>query len=133
MLSPLLAGEKAFEDIVINDHAWYEENGIRLIAGDPVTAIDREMKTLTSRSGRIESYDRLMLATGSDPFIIPVPGAKLPGVVTFRDMDDVAAMLRAADESRNAVVIGGGLLRSEEHTSELQSLMRISYAVFCLK
>src|SRR3546814_7779068 len=61
MLSPLLAGEKAFEDIVINDHAWYEENGIRLIAGDPVTAIDREMKTLTSRSGRIESYDRLML------------------------------------------------------------------------
>src|SRR3546814_17926052 len=49
MLSPLLAGEKAFEDIVINDHAWYEENGIRLIAGDPVTAIDREMKTLTSR------------------------------------------------------------------------------------
>src|SRR3546814_4713182 len=69
MLSPLLAGEKAFEDIVINDHAWYEENGIRLIAGDPVTAIDREMKTLTSRSGRIERYDRLMLATGSDPFI----------------------------------------------------------------
>src|SRR3546814_20054480 len=97
MLSPLLAGEKAFEDIVINDHAWYEENGIRLIAGDPVTAIDREMKTLTSRSGRIESYDRLMLATGSDPLIIPVPGAKLPGVVTFRDMDAVAAMLRAAD------------------------------------
>src|SRR3546814_13928450 len=79
MLSPLLAGEKAFEDIVINDHAWYEENGIRLIAGDPVTAIDREMKTLTSRSGRIESYDRLMLATGSDPFIIPVPGAKQIG------------------------------------------------------
>ena len=113
MLSPLLAGEKAFEDIVINDHAWYEENGIRLIAGDPVTAIDREMKTLTSRSGRVESYDRLMLATGSDPFIIPVPGAKLPGVVTFRDMDDVAAMLRAADESRDAVVIGGGLLGLE--------------------
>src|SRR3546814_9286913 len=71
------------------------------------------MKTLTSRSCRIESYDRLMLATGSDPFIIPVPGAKLPGVVTFRDMDDVAAMLRAADESRNAVVIGGGLLGLE--------------------
>src|SRR3546814_7272565 len=100
------------------------------------------MKTLTSRSGRIESYDRLMLATGSDPFIIPVPGAKLPGVVTFRDMDDVAAMLRAADESRNAVVIGGGLLgleaahglsRSEEHTSELQSIMRSSYSAFCLQ
>src|SRR3546814_17402531 len=66
-----------------------------------------------SRAGRIDSYDRRMLATGSDPFISPVPGAKLPGVVTFRDMDDVAAMLRAADESRNAVVIGGGLLGLE--------------------
>src|SRR3546814_14239185 len=68
---------------------------------------------LFARSGRVEPYDRLLLATGSEPFIIPVPGAKLPGVVTFRDMDDVGAMLRAADEGRNAVVIGGGLLGLE--------------------
>ncbi len=113
MLSPLLAGEKSFEDIIINDHAWYSDNGIELVAGDPVVAIDRAGRTVTARSGRVESYDRLILATGSDPFIIPVPGHDLHGVVTFRDMDDVGAMLRAADGGGDAVVIGGGLLGLE--------------------
>jgi nitrite reductase (NADH) large subunit len=93
MLSPLLAGEKSFEDIVINDHAWYADNNIDLVAGDPVVKVDRQIQTVTAQSGRTESYDTLLLATGSDPFIIPVPGHDLPGVVTFRDMDDVATML----------------------------------------
>src|SRR3546814_12145233 len=74
MLSPVLAGEKAFEDIVINDAAWYADNGIELVSGDPVTAIDRIGKTATARSGKAVSYDKMLLATGSDPFIIPVPG-----------------------------------------------------------
>lgn len=113
MLSPLLAGEKSFEDIVINGHDWYDENGIELVAGDPVTAIDRVAKTITAKSGRIESYDKLLIATGSDPFIIPVPGKDLPGVITFRDMDDVGAMLEAANRGGDAVVIGGGLLGLE--------------------
>ena len=113
MLSPLLAGEKSFEDIVINDHAWYADNGIDLVAGDPVVAIDRAAKTVTARSGRVEPYDKLLLATGSDPFIIPVPGHDLQGVVTFRDMDDVGTMLRAALPGAEAVVIGGGLLGLE--------------------
>ena len=113
MLSPLLAGEKSFEDIVINDHAWYGDNGIDLVTGDPVVAIDRKIQTVTARSGRTESYDRLLLATGSDPFIIPVPGHDLQGVVTFRDMDDVGTMLRAASGGGDAVVIGGGLLGIE--------------------
>jgi len=113
MLSPLLAGEKTFDDIVINDHAWYEDNSIMLVAGDPVVAIDRRIQTVTARSGRVEAYDKLLLATGSDPFIIPVPGHDLQGVVTFRDMDDVGAMLRAADGGGDAVVIGGGLLGLE--------------------
>ncbi len=113
MLSPLLAGEKSFEDIVINDHSWYADNGIDLIAGDPVVKIDRQIQTITARSGRTESYDKLLLATGSDPFIIPVPGHDLPGVVTFRDMDDVGTMLRAASSGGDAVVIGGGLLGLE--------------------
>lgn len=113
MLSPLLAGDKAFDDIVINDLAWYADNAIELVASDPVVAIDRKIQTVTGRSGRVESYDKLILATGSDPFIIPVPGHDLQGVVTFRDMDDVGAMLRAADAGGDAVVIGGGLLGLE--------------------
>nr|WP_313931902.1 nitrite reductase large subunit NirB [Sphingomonas sp. BAUL-RG-20F-R05-02] len=113
MLSPLLAGDKSFDDIVINDLAWYTDNAIDLVAGDPVVAIDRKIRTVTARSGRTESYDKLILATGSDPFIIPVPGRDLDGVVTFRDMDDVGAMLRAADAGGDAVVIGGGLLGLE--------------------
>ena len=113
MLSPLLAGEKSFDDIVINDQAWYDDNAITLVAGDPVVAIDRKIQTVTARSGRVESYDKLILATGSDPFIIPVPGHDLQGVVTFRDMDDVGTMLRAADGGGHAVVIGGGLLGLE--------------------
>jgi nitrite reductase (NADH) large subunit len=113
MLSPVLAGEKCFDDIVINDAAWYTDNGIALVAGDPVAAIDRTARTVTTRSGLVESYDRLLIATGSDPFIIPVPGKDLPGVIAFRDMDDVDTMLAAADAGGDAVVIGGGLLGLE--------------------
>lgn len=113
MLSPVLAGEKCFDDIVINDAAWYADNGIALVAGDPIAAIDRAAKTVTTRSGLVESYDRLLIATGSDPFIIPVPGKDLPGVIAFRDMDDVDTMLAAADAGGDAVVIGGGLLGLE--------------------
>ncbi|SDA36849.1 nitrite reductase large subunit NirB [Sphingomonas sp. NFR15] len=113
MLSPLLAGEKAFDDIVINDLAWYADNAIDLVTSDPVVAIDRDIQTVTARSGRVERYDTLILATGSDPFILPVPGHDLEGVVSFRDMDDVGAMLRAAHAGGDAVVIGGGLLGLE--------------------
>ncbi len=113
MLSPVLAGEKSFDDIVINDANWYTANGIALVAGDPVAAIDRAAKTVTTRGGTTEAYDRLLIATGSDPFIIPVPGKDLPGVIAFRDMDDVDTMLAAADAGGDAVVIGGGLLGLE--------------------
>lgn len=113
MLSPVLAGEKSFDDIVINDLAWYAGNGIELIASDPVEAIDRTARTVTARSRRTVGYDRLLIATGSDPFIIPVPGKDLPGVISFRDMADVDHMLGAAERGGDAVVIGGGLLGLE--------------------
>ncbi|MGI4797958.1 MAG: nitrite reductase large subunit NirB [Janthinobacterium lividum] len=113
MLSPVLAGEKTFDEIVINDRAWYADNGIELIASDPVDAIDRQAKTVMARSGRTVAYDKLLIATGSDPFIIPVPGKDLPGVITFRDMADVDHMLGAAEKGGDAVVIGGGLLGLE--------------------
>jgi nitrite reductase (NADH) large subunit len=98
---------------VINDHAWYRDNAIRLIAGDPVVAIDRDAQTVRSAGGIALGYDRLLIATGSDPFIIPVPGSTLDGVISFRDMADVDRMLAAADCGGAAVVIGGGLLGLE--------------------
>jgi nitrite reductase (NADH) large subunit len=113
MLSPVLAGEKTFDDIVINDRAWYADNDIALISSDPAEAIDRETKSVQLRSGGSLTYDRLLIATGSNPFIIPVPGHNLPGVISFRDMADVDAMLQAADKGGDAVVIGGGLLGLE--------------------
>ena len=113
MLSPVLAGEKTFDQIVINDRGWYDDNAIDLIVSDPVEVIDRASKTVTARSGRVVGYDRLLIATGSDPFIIPVPGHKLDGVISFRDMSDVDRMVAAADAGGDAVVIGGGLLGLE--------------------
>lgn len=123
MLSPVLAGEKSFDDIIINDQAWYDDNGITLVACDPVVAIDRAAKTITAKSGHVTGYDKLLVATGSDPFIIPVPGKDLPGVVTFRDLDDVDKMMAAAARGGSAVVIGGGLLGLEAaHGLSLQGM-----------
>jgi len=114
MLSPVLAGEKRFEDIVINDEAWYRDNGIALHAGRKALEIDREAKVVRAEGGLVLPYDRLLLAVGSDPVRLPLPGADLKGVVTFRDLDDVEAMIAAsARPGARAVVIGGGLLGIE--------------------
>ncbi|MBL8673695.1 MAG: NAD(P)/FAD-dependent oxidoreductase [Rhodospirillales bacterium] len=126
MLSPLLAGEKTFDEIVINDRAWYDDNGIELVAGDRVVEIRRYAREVVSASGRVTPYDRLLLAMGSDPFIIPVPGRDLPGVVTFRDVADVEAMLAAAKSKRRAVVIGGGLLGLEAANGLLANGMEVT-------
>ncbi|BEV46743.1 nitrite reductase large subunit NirB [Afipia carboxidovorans] len=113
MLSPVLSGEKTFEEIVIHGDGWYIANGVTLYKGHKIVAIDRAGKTVTSDKGVTESYDKLVVATGSVPFIIPVPGNDLPGVITYRDLDDVNAMLLAAQSRDKAVVIGGGLLGLE--------------------
>jgi NAD(P)H-dependent nitrite reductase small subunit len=113
LLSPVLAGEKQIADIMLHPPSWYHERGVLLHLGDAVVEIDRRKKRVTSRGGVQSSYDRLLLATGSRPRLIPVPGNALDGVVTFRDLDDVAAMLRASRSHRHAVVIGGGLLGLE--------------------
>ena len=113
MLSPVLSGEKAYEEIVIHGDGWYIDHGITLYKGHRIIAIDRETKTVMSHLGVIEPYDRLVIATGSLPFVIPVPGNDLPGVLSYRDLDDVQAMLLAAQSRERAVVIGGGLLGLE--------------------
>jgi nitrite reductase (NADH) large subunit len=113
MLSPVLAGEKRFEDIVINDEAWYRDNGVTLHSGRTVEAIDPAAKVVRAAGGLEVPYDRLILATGSDPVRLPLPGIEQQGVVTFRDLDDVDAMVAAAEAGGRAVVIGGGLLGIE--------------------
>lgn len=126
MLSPLLSGEKQFDDIVIHNDAWYARNGITLHKGCRVTGIDRATRTVTGAGGTIEPYDKLVIATGSVPIIIPVPGNALQGVVTFRDLDDVDAMKRAAETGGRAVVIGGGLLGLEAAAGLQRQGMEVS-------
>ncbi|TGQ71268.1 NAD(P)/FAD-dependent oxidoreductase [Mesorhizobium sp. M00.F.Ca.ET.186.01.1.1] len=113
MLSPVLSGEKDYEEIIIHGDGWYIKHGITLYKGHKIVAIDRTAKTVTSDHGVTEPYDKLVIATGSVPFIIPVPGHNLPGVLTYRDLDDVRAMMLAAQSRAKAVVIGGGLLGLE--------------------
>ncbi|HEU0223775.1 MAG TPA: NAD(P)/FAD-dependent oxidoreductase, partial [Paracoccaceae bacterium] len=113
MLSPVLSGEKTYEEIVTHDAAWYAAHGVTCRFGEPVTAIDRARKVVVTAKGETP-YDKLVIATGSRPFIIPVPGRDLPGVLTYRDLDDVHAMLAAVQKPGvRAVVIGGGLLGLE--------------------
>ncbi|WDE14732.1 nitrite reductase small subunit NirD [Acinetobacter schindleri] len=113
MLSPVLSGEKTIDDIMLHSHAWYADKGIRLIAGDPAVRIDRPRKHVYTEKGEVISYDRLILATGSKPFVPPIPGSDLKGVLSFRDIYDVNSMLDYCKTKKNAVVIGGGLLGLE--------------------
>ncbi len=126
MLSPVLAGEKSIDDIILNSPEWYQKHGITLHTGDPVVAIDRSRRLVRSESGLEVPYDRLLLATGSEPFIIPVPGAELDGVVGFRDIEDVETMLEAARRYRRAVVIGGGLLGLEAANGLMKQGMEVT-------
>ena len=113
LLSPVLASEKTINDIMLNDEKWYEDNHITLHKGKQVVTIDRHKKQVIAADGTTANYDRLLLATGSTLFIIPVPGHDLPGVISFRDVNDVDKMLDASKKHKHAVVIGGGLLGLE--------------------
>ena len=113
LLSPVLAGEMRVQDIVLNDLEWYRSNRITLHTGKRVARIDRIARKVVAEDGTEASYDRLLLATGSNPFILPVPGKDLPGVISYRDIADTEAMIEASKRYRHAVVIGAGLLGLE--------------------
>lgn len=113
LLSPVLAGEMTIQDIILNDWDWYKDNNITLHTGKKVVTIDRKARKVIADDGTEASYDRLLLATGSNPFILPVPGKDLPGVISYRDIADTDAMIETAKTHKHAVVIGAGLLGLE--------------------
>jgi len=113
MLSPVLAGDTTNEDIILNDEQWYADNGITLHMGKRIKEIQRGYKKVIAEDGTEAEYDNLIIATGSNPFIIPIPGHDKPGVMAFRDIDDCDAMVEAAKTYKKAAVIGGGLLGLE--------------------
>ncbi len=113
MLSPVLAGEQEFEDIVLNDLEWYLSNNIRLLLNRRVVKIDRAKRQVIADDGTVAHYDRLLIATGSTPFMPPMPGSGLSGVIGYRDIADTRIMIHTARIRKHAVVIGGGLLGLE--------------------
>lgn len=113
MLLFLFVGEKLFDDIVINDQVWYDDNVVVLVVGDLVVVIDCKIQIVIVCLGCVESYDKFIFVIGFDLFIILVLGYDLQGVVMFCDMDDVGVMLWVVDVGGDVVVIGGGLFGLE--------------------
>ena len=126
LLSPVLAGEKTIDDIMLNNDQWYRDNNVVLHKGKTVTRIDRRRRQVVASDGTSQSYDRLLLATGSNPSMLHVPGNDLRGVISFRDIKDVHTMLDAAATYRQAVVIGGGLLGLEAANGLLRQGMNVT-------
>lgn len=130
LLSPVLAGEQTLDEIVLNDWAWYQTHGITLHAGKTVTEVDRVKRIVRASDGQggvIEApYDRLIIATGSNPFMLPIPGKELQGVLAYRDIADTQAMIDAATQYKHAIVIGGGLLGLEAANGLMKRGMAVS-------
>jgi nitrite reductase (NADH) large subunit len=126
MLSSVLAGDAEMKDIVINDWDWYEDNNITFYPGETVVSIDTQKQTISSDKARTVAYDELIIATGSLPFMLPIPGADKEGVIAFRDIKDCEAMVDASKKYKKAIVIGGGLLGIEAARGLLNLKMDVS-------
>ena len=130
LLSPVLAGEQTLDEIVLNDWSWYTDNGVTLHAGWTVTSVDRVKRIVHASKPTGETieapYDRLIMATGSNPFMLPIPGKDLQGVLAYRDIADTQAMIDAAKTYKHAVVIGGGLLGLEAANGLMKRGMSVS-------
>ncbi|WP_367398444.1 FAD-dependent oxidoreductase [Paenibacillus barcinonensis] len=113
MLSKVLQGEHSLQDIIIHDWTWYAERKIRLCTGETVHRIEPDRKFIETASGKKETYDILILATGSSPYMPPIPGIEKERVMSFRTIDDCNRMSHYSKEFSKAAVIGGGLLGLE--------------------
>lgn len=131
LLSPVLSGEMAFQDTVLNDWAWYQDHRITLHAGKTVSNIDRSKRVVETDDGLSVPYDRLLIATGSNPIVLPITGAQLPEVLAYRSIADVEKMLVLAKTKRRAVVIGGGLLGLEAANGLALQGMEVSVVHLC--
>ena len=113
MLSPVLAGEKTYEEIITHSADWYEQNGVTCRFGEKVLSIDPIRKVVLGEQGEV-AYDKLVLGMGSNPFMIPLPGHDMDGVIAYRDLEDTKRMIALGEKpGARAVVIGGGLLGLE--------------------
>ena len=113
MLSPVLANEQTIDDIILNTLEWYAENNIALYTSARINKIDRKNRIVYTEDGTSAEYDRLLIATGSKPFMPPISGIELDGVLGYRDIKDTNDMIAASKKYKKAVVIGGGLLGLE--------------------
>jgi nitrite reductase (NADH) large subunit len=130
LLSPVLAGEQTLDEIILNPLTWYQDNGIKLHTGCTVTQVDRVKREVHAQNldgtQVVKPYDRLLLATGSNPFMLPIPGKDLKGVLAYRDIADTQAMIDAAKQYKEAVVIGGGLLGLEAANGLMKRGMQVT-------
>ncbi len=126
LLSPVLSGEKSVDDIMLNTEQWYDDNGITLRKGETIVMIDRRTCEVVTAEGARVAYDRLLIATGSNPIILPIPGKDLPGVIGFRDIHDVNSMVEASNSRKHAIVIGGGLLGLEAANGLMKRGMNVT-------
>jgi nitrite reductase (NADH) large subunit len=124
-LADFLKGDTSFKDIILNPLDWYKENNIRLFTGEAVTKIDVEGKKIISDQGREMEYDELIIATGSNSSVLPIPGVDKIGVSGFRDIKDCERILKSAEDGKKAVVIGGGLLGLEAARGLLHLGMKV--------
>ncbi|NEW05825.1 NAD(P)/FAD-dependent oxidoreductase [Paenibacillus sp. SYP-B3998] len=130
-LSYLLEGSKTFKDTILNDYPWYEQNGIQLLTGVEATRIDLSTKRVQMSDGQFRPYDKLIIATGSNPAMLPIPGVDKDGIVSFRDMQDCQRMTDAACTFMRAAVIGGGLLGLEAAKGLLKLGMQVTVVHLC--
>ena len=125
LLSKVLQGDTSIDDITINDWKWYEDNRIKLYTNEAVIRIDTKSRRVIAESGRQIEYDELIIATGSLPFMLPLPGANKQGVTAFRDIRDCDTMVETSKKYEKAVVIGGGLLGLEAARGLLNLGMKV--------
>lgn len=128
MLTPVLFGAKAINDIMIHDFAWYRRHGITLHCGADkcVVTVDRNERRVIAKDGTVAEYDQLLIATGSLPLLLDIPGRNLEGVMGFRDIADVETMIEKAKIKHHAVILGGGLLGLEAANGLTQRGMQVT-------